>query len=90
MSTVPDMTIGLDPILTKTRINFCAAEHCQFRDIRDLNCQFKEIEIGENGYCKQFLKEINSKEQRIYGPSEIADMISEESKEKYRQEGQLS
>ncbi len=54
MSTVSDMVIGLDPVLTKARLNYCAVENCQFRDFRDSNCQFKEIEIGENGQCKQF------------------------------------
>ena len=54
MSTVPDMVIGLDPLLTKARLNSCVAENCQFRDFRDSNCQFKEIEIGENGRCKQY------------------------------------
>jgi hypothetical protein len=54
MASCPDMVIGLDPVLTKTRINFCSAGNCRFRDLRDLNCQFKEVEIGGEGKCMQY------------------------------------
>jgi len=56
MAQFSEIIITLDEKITATRIRHCIVGDCQFREFASFCCQFKEIEIGEEGKCLQYQK----------------------------------
>lgn len=69
----PQLTLEIGGWFTNTRVRYCQADMCIFRNISDGQCALKEITINHNGDCEQ-MKEPDIEEQ----PSQAREVMKSE------------